>query len=182
MYNGSPHYFIADSESSCIRAINLKTKQAVGLVGGDSNPRNLFAFGDVDGSGFKARLQHPIGVNYCSANGKLYIADSYNHKIKIMDFAKAEKTIPIESWIGDSTVKNPHVVDGERPILNEPNGLWTVVKGGEIKGILVADTGNNCIRMATMDGQVKTLELKGIPDVRETQTPCKDGVCYPKFE
>ncbi len=29
---------------------------AVGLVGGDPNYRNLFAFGDTDGSGFNAKL------------------------------------------------------------------------------------------------------------------------------
>ena len=56
LFNEKPHYFIADSESSCIRAIDLKSKQAVGLVGGDANYRNLFAFGDTDGVGFKARL------------------------------------------------------------------------------------------------------------------------------
>ncbi len=56
LWAGEPHYFIADSESSCIRGINLKTKQAIGLVGGDANYRNLFAFGDADGVSYKARL------------------------------------------------------------------------------------------------------------------------------
>jgi len=49
-------YFVADSESSCIRAVNLPKHSAVGIVGGDSNYRNLFAFGDVDGTGYTARL------------------------------------------------------------------------------------------------------------------------------
>jgi hypothetical protein len=30
--------------------------KAIGLVGGDNNYRNLFAFGDVDGFGIEARL------------------------------------------------------------------------------------------------------------------------------
>jgi len=34
----------------------MLTKEAVGIVGGDSNYRNLFAFGDTDGAGYKARL------------------------------------------------------------------------------------------------------------------------------
>lgn len=56
---------------------------------------------------------------------KLYVADSYNHKIKIMDFSSDSKSVPpITSWIGSSTEKNPRVVDGKHPILNEPNGLW----------------------------------------------------------
>jgi hypothetical protein len=72
-------------------------------------------------------------------------------------------------------------VDDDVPLLNEPNGLWAYVKKGEIKGIVIADTGNNCIRMAKPDGKVETFEIKGIPDVRETATECVGGVCEVKF-
>lgn len=108
----------------------MKNQKAVGLVGGDANFRNLFAFGDIDGAGYKARLQHPIGVHYCTLNRQLYVADSYNHKIKIMDFSTDQQQVPIKSWIGTSTEKNPRVLDGKEPLLNEPNGLWAYVKGG----------------------------------------------------
>lgn len=41
---------MADSESSAIRAINMKSlKSARVLVGGDVNPKNLHSYGDVDG-------------------------------------------------------------------------------------------------------------------------------------
>ena len=107
-WNGEPHYFIADSESSCIRAINPKNNKATGLVGGDPNYRNLFAFGDEDGTGFKARLQHPIGVHWVDSEKKLYVADSYNHKIKFMDFSSQGKQVPnVVSWVGNSAVKRP---------------------------------------------------------------------------
>lgn len=106
----------------------MKTGKAVGIVGGDSNYRNLFAFGDIDGAGYDARLQHPIGVHYCTANGLLYVADSYNHKLKIMDFNGEKSEVPVKSWIGDSQEKNPRVVDGKKPILFEPNGLFAYVK------------------------------------------------------
>ena len=109
------------------------------------------------------------------------MADSYNHKIKIIDFSKPNKSVPITSWIGKSTEKNPKVVDGKEPLLNEPNGVWAYVKQGEFKGIIIADTGNNCIRMAKPNGEVETLELIGIPDVRETASECKDGVCKVDF-
>jgi len=154
----------------------------VGLVGGDQNYRNLFAFGDEDGVGFKARLQHPIGVHYCTMNRQLYVADTYNHKIKIMDFSQeSSKVPPIVSWIGDSSEKNPKVVDGKKPILNEPNGLWAWTKKGALVGVLIADTGNNCIRLASLDGTVTTLEIKDVPDVRETMKGCEEGVCKPNF-
>jgi len=56
------------------------------------------------------------------------------------------------------------------------------VTKGELKGILVADTGSNCIRLAKPNGEVETLEIYGIPDVRETAAECKDGVCEVNFE
>jgi hypothetical protein len=42
--------YIADSESSSIRAINMKTlTSSRNVVGGDPNPKNLHSFGDKDG-------------------------------------------------------------------------------------------------------------------------------------
>lgn len=44
--------YVADSESSAIRAIDLESLDKVwSVVGGDENPRDLFAFGDIDGYG-----------------------------------------------------------------------------------------------------------------------------------
>src|SRR5436190_1258537 len=43
----------------------------------------LFTFGDVDGPGDNARLQHALGVAWYE--GKLYVADTYNNKIKVID-------------------------------------------------------------------------------------------------
>jgi len=54
--------------------------------------------------------------------------------------------------------------------LNEPNGVWAHFDSVSNKfvGLYIADTGNNCIRYANEDGQVTTLDLTGIPDVRTT--------------
>jgi len=71
--------YVADSEISAIRRIELGPRGALRtLVGLD-----LFEFGDVDGVGPQVRLQHPLGV--ALADGQLYVADSYNHKIKALD-------------------------------------------------------------------------------------------------
>jgi hypothetical protein len=47
-----------------------------------------FDFGDVDGRGGSVRLQHPLGIVF--ADGKLYVADTYNSKIKEIDPVKSE--------------------------------------------------------------------------------------------
>ena len=43
--------------------------------------QNLFAFGDQDGKGIDVKLQHPLGVAWNHHSQKLYVADSYNHKV-----------------------------------------------------------------------------------------------------
>ena len=89
------------------------TYEAIGVVGGDGNYRNLFSFGDVDGQGINSKLQHPIGLHYCPDTSILYVVDSYNHKIKTIDFSKDIEGDPtIQSLIGDSTERRPRVVDG----------------------------------------------------------------------
>ena len=73
--------FVADSEGSTVRAVPFdragKAETLVGLTG------TLFDFGDVDGKGVEVRLQHPLDVAW--AGGMLYVADTYNNKIKVID-------------------------------------------------------------------------------------------------
>ena len=73
--------FFADSETSAIRVAKIGDGgRVVTLVG-----TGLFDFGDHDGIGKDAKLQHPQDV--ASAPGAVYIADTYNHKIKRMDLS-----------------------------------------------------------------------------------------------
>jgi len=75
---GNGTLFLADSETSAIRGIHLNGGKVETYVG-----TGLFDFGDRDGQGKDAILQHPLGVHY--SEGNLYIADSYNHKIRVID-------------------------------------------------------------------------------------------------
>jgi hypothetical protein len=72
--------FVADSETSAIRAITLDAIPIVQTICGQGQ---LFAFGDHDGVSFDAQLQHCSGVAF--ANGSLWLADTYNHKLKQID-------------------------------------------------------------------------------------------------
>ena len=73
--------FVADSESSSIRSVDILNGCVTAVVGGDRNPQNLFAFGDIDGKGVECRLQHCIGITFDDLNDCLFVADSYNHKV-----------------------------------------------------------------------------------------------------
>jgi len=56
MFDGNYSFFIADSESSAIRAINAETEKATNVAGANSDTRDLFDFGDNDGCGYQAKL------------------------------------------------------------------------------------------------------------------------------
>ncbi len=137
--------YFADAESSSIRVGDLATAMTSLVVGGDSS---LFEFGDLDGVGDVARLQHPLGV---AINGHtLYVADTYNSKIKRVDIG----TGSVSSWLGSER----GWADGSSPLFNEPGGL------SFDHGVLyVADTNNHSVR--TIDpatGVTATLILKGV--------------------
>ncbi|MCB0126340.1 MAG: hypothetical protein KDE58_28980, partial [Caldilineaceae bacterium] len=107
-------------------------------------------FGDIDGTGADVRLQHPTGLAGDAA-GLLYIADSYNHKVKTLD----PTTGTVQTLIGTG---QPGAVDGPlaQAQLYEPEGL-AVLNGR----LYIADTNNHLIRVAVLaTGQVQTLQLR----------------------
>ncbi|MCL1600249.1 MAG: redoxin domain-containing protein [Actinomycetia bacterium] len=136
--------YFADSESSSIRAADLTAETVHLVVGGDAT---LFEFGDENGQGNKARLQHPLGT--ALGGETLYVADTYNSKIKRVDIA----TNTVTSWLGAT----PGWADGTQPQFNEPGGL------SFSDGLLyIADTNNHAIRVVNVaTGDTSTLILKG---------------------
>src|SRR5262245_62185552 len=63
--------YVADSETSAIRAVSLGINGTVKTIVGEG----LFEFGDKDGIGKEqVRLQHPLGVTY--HDNILYVADT----------------------------------------------------------------------------------------------------------
>lgn len=147
---------VADSESSSIRVVNLKTGGSRLLAGGDPVfPENLFRFGDYDGTGSDVLLQHPLGVVYANDN-QVYIADSYNHKIKKLD--PVTRKVTTIAGTGSAGYRDGPGLTAQ---LSEPAGLVEVGDGR----LLVADTNNNAIRYITLSdkgAEVKTLELIGV--------------------
>ncbi len=52
--------------------------------------KGLFDFGDRDGIGQNARLQHPLGVASDPERNAVWIADTFNSRIKRVDLASGE--------------------------------------------------------------------------------------------
>lgn len=139
--------YVADAESNIIRAVALPpVNQVTTLVGGD-----LFEFGDVDDTGNEARFQHPLGV--AVFDGLVYVADTYNHKIRAVD----PQTRRVRTLAGSGA---PGLADGRgtRAQFFEPGGLSAA--GGRL---FVADTNNHAIRIVEIaTGEVRTLPIVGL--------------------
>ena len=145
--SGGERLFFADSETSAIRNCDLDPNGSVRTLIG----LGLFEFGDVDGDDFRVRMQHPIGITH--HDGVLYVADTYNHKIKRV-LPKTRSTFTVAGTGSPGHVDGPFA----QARFSEPSGL-SIANGM----MYVADTNNHTIRVANMEtGEVATLELTGL--------------------
>jgi len=122
---------VADSESSAVRLADLDPAGVVRTIVGTG----LFDFGNVDGVGDDARLQHPQGIA-AAADGRLLICDSYNDSLRWVDPASRRVT----TWTRG---------------LHEPEGLAL-----DARFVYVADT--NAHRIAVVDrtdGSIQPLAI-----------------------
>jgi DNA-binding beta-propeller fold protein YncE len=138
------HLYIADSEVSSIRCIDLINNGMVSTLGGG----DLFEFGDEDGLGENVRLQHPLGITV--ANKTVYVADTYNHKIKAIDLPTGE----FRTYLG--TGRPGKSVEKGNEEFYEPGGI----SFGAGK-LYIADTNNHRICVVDLwTDDVSELPLK----------------------
>ena len=112
-----------------------------GLCGGEIDPLNLFAFGDLDGEGKAARLQHPLGVAV-GGQGVVYVADSYNHKLKRVEMEGAKARV---------------VTMNEG--LNEPGGVFL---SQDQQKLYIADTNAHAIQVLQSHVKMSMLVTKNL--------------------
>ena len=157
--------YVSDAEANIIRAIDLRPNGRVRtLVGG-----NLFDFGDQDGTGDDVRLQHPLGL--ARWNGSLLIADTYNHRIKLLDPGARS----VKHLVGSG---KPGQADGARSSFYEPGGLS--VAGDRL---YVADTNNHAIRVVDLKTkETKTLPIKGLQPPAANQATAANADVAPNAE
>jgi DNA-binding beta-propeller fold protein YncE len=129
--------YVADSETSSIRSISVGSAGEVQTLVG----MGLFEFGDVDGPGDEARMQHPLGIVY--THGILYVADTYNGKIR--------KVNPVTREV------SAHAGGFE-----EPGGISAA---GE--KLYIADTNSHTIKVVDLQtNAIESLILSGIEKLR----------------
>ena len=71
--------YVADAAASAIRLVHVNGGAVQTLIGTD-----LFEFGNADGTRSAARLQSPMGLALDPRSPLLWIADSYNHALRML--------------------------------------------------------------------------------------------------
>lgn len=125
--------FLVDAETSAVRAIRLRDNVVRTFAG-----KGLFDFGSVDGNKDVALLQHPLGIAYDPKRKVLWIADTYNQRLRRVK-------------ISSGVVQSVRLKDE----LHEPAGL-------SLKGdiLYIADT--NAHRICSVDlntGEMQEVEV-----------------------
>ncbi len=147
--------FVADSEGSSIRRVPFEpTKMVQTVIGTNELARaRLFTFGDRDGERARVLLQHPLAVAF--ELGRLYVADTYNSKIKIVNPLNGNTaTLPIKPPASDARV------------LNEPSGLTAIDQN-----LYVADTNNHrivCVNVKSLT--TSTFVIDGLQPPKRPKT------------
>ena len=141
--------YVADSESSGVRALDLRSRKLYSLAGGPG----LFDFGDKIGKVETGMLQHPLAVAATPSAG-LLVADTYNDRIKRF----SPDGLRLERFFEGG--------------LAQPAGLCVLPDGD----VLVADTNNHRLMHLTADGSRGVeLVISGAPEpqrgVVETVAP-----------
>ncbi len=146
--------YFADSETSSVRSADPAPEGVVETLAGS----DLFDYGDIDGDLKIARLQHALGTAW--KDGQLYVADTYNSKIKVIDPVRR-----ITTGVSGSAPRGAQDGKLRKAGFNEPGGL-TFLNGK----LYVADTNNHKIRVIDLaNDSVSTLTLKEKSPPRETE-------------
>jgi sugar lactone lactonase YvrE len=142
-FDGSGNLIVSDSGSHTIKRISAKGE--ISVVAGMKN-RSGFQDGDARSALFHA----PVGIAVISE--KIYVADTYNDRIRIIERQGVVSTIGRERGFADGP--------GSIAMFDTPLGIaaW-----GE--RLLVADAGNRRIRVIEPGGSVWTLAGTGGGDL-----------------
>ncbi|MCM3872931.1 MAG: NHL repeat-containing protein [Pyrinomonadaceae bacterium] len=132
--------YVADTSNNRIRKITI-----AGVV---STVAGTGVAGYLDGPANAAQFDGPIGVAV-DARGNIYVADTYNDRIRKISSEGQVSTI--------AGAGRPGYADGESTtaLFDTPCALVVSVDGT----LYVADTGNNQVRQITTTGKVTTLPV-----------------------
>jgi sugar lactone lactonase YvrE len=139
--DSSSNLYVADTGNNRIRKISPD-----GLV---TTLAGNGAAGHADGPALSASFDGPIGVAV-DQRGTVFVADTYSDRIRKIDLNGQVTTIAggVGTGLADGS--------SNAAMFDTPSGIIVTADGT----LIVADTGNNCLRRILTDGQVSTLTYR----------------------
>jgi sugar lactone lactonase YvrE len=139
---------VADSGSHTIKRIDVHTGSITNIAGVENN------WGFADGNGAAALFNAPVGVAV-GQDGTIYVADTYNDRIRAIDATGHVRTIA-----GGNEPGFRDAASGADARFDTPCGIAVDTNGA----LIVADTGNNRLRRVQLNGAVETIAGTGTRD------------------
>lgn len=147
--------YVADTSNHVIRKVVLATTEVTTLAG---TPRNA---GGADGTGPKAQFLQPTALA-ADGLGNLYVADTGNQAIRVIDLA----TTRVTTLAGTAGVPSRDGVNGTTDGIGTDARFYSprAVAADGAGHLYVADTFNHVVRrIVTATGRVSTLAGRAIP-------------------
>ena len=148
-YSANNYFYIADGANNAVRLVTASTGGVISTIAGNGTA----GFSGDGGQSTDAQLSGVAGIAL-DGNGNLYIVDSGNHRIRIVNTT----TGIITTFAGNGT--GAYTGDGGQATaasLNYPSGVATDANGY----IYISDAGNNCIRKVDGAGIISTIAGTG---------------------
>lgn len=136
---------VADSGTHTIKRIDVRTGSVTNIAGVENS------WGFADGNGADAVFNAPVGVAV-GLDGTIYVADTYNDRIRAIDATGRVRTIA-----GGNEPGFRDAATGADARFDTPCGIAVDTDGA----LIVADTGNNRLRRVQLNGAVSTIAGTG---------------------
>lgn len=139
---------IADTGSHTIKVLETQSGRVRVIVGVENRA------GFADGNGTDALFNGPVGVAV-GTDGTIYVADTYNDRIRAIDAGGRVRTVAggSEPGFADAAI-------GADARFDTPCGIAVDLDGT----LVIADTGNHRLRRVKLDGAVTTIAGTGAQD------------------
>eukprot|EP00961_Rhodomonas_salina_P109430 1473117-Rhodomonas_salina.1 len=158
--------YVADSGNHRIRQINMSTWLVTTTAGFDQ--------GDIDGEGTSAMFNNPRGLALSTDGLHLYVADTDNHKIRVIELSSGNVSVLAGSTAGNMDG------NGTFAMFNGPHGLAVSSNGATL---YVCDTYNHLVRTINLTGStrggVATLVGGGANTARDANFGTQIGFSLP---
>ena len=145
-FDGAGNYFIADSGNARIRKVGKDG--IINTIAGNS----ISSYNTDDVVATLSEINNPQGLA-TDALGNLYVADTNNHRIRMVTPGGIISTIAGTGAGGFSGDGGP----ANKARINNPKGVAVDTAGN----VYIADTFNNRIRIITLDGNIATIAGSG---------------------